>query len=66
MLSKGSGFEDTEEITVLSENPKDEAACGLVMDGTKLKGLGRKFKDPKKQSALHVQLINQLTLCMAR
>ncbi|MDJ0900998.1 MAG: hypothetical protein QNJ55_19520 [Xenococcus sp. MO_188.B8] len=46
MLSKGSSFDDTEEITNLSQNPKDEAACGLVMSDTKLKGLGRKVKDP--------------------
>ncbi|MEM8719533.1 MAG: hypothetical protein AAGE84_09530 [Cyanobacteria bacterium P01_G01_bin.39] len=46
MLSKASGFEDTEETTILSENPKDEAACGLVMSDTRLKGLGKKFKDP--------------------
>ena len=45
MLSKGSGFQDTEEITNLSQNPKDEAACGLVMSNTKLKGLGKKAKD---------------------
>ncbi|MGK7877636.1 MAG: hypothetical protein AB4426_31340 [Xenococcaceae cyanobacterium] len=46
MLSKGSGFEDTEEITRLSQNPKDEAACGLVLRETKLTGLEKKAKDP--------------------
>ncbi|MEM9275358.1 MAG: hypothetical protein AAGA80_20690, partial [Cyanobacteria bacterium P01_F01_bin.143] len=46
MLSKASTFKDTEEITNLSDNPKDEAACGLVLSSTKLKGLGRKVKDP--------------------
>lgn len=46
MLSCGSEFEDTEELTRLSLNPKDEAACGLVLSSTKLKGLGRKVKDP--------------------
>lgn len=46
MLSKGSGFEDTEKITNLSKNPKHEAACGLVMSDTKLKGLGRRVEDP--------------------
>jgi hypothetical protein len=46
MLSCGSGFEDTEVTTRLSENPKDEVACGLVLDTTRLEGLGRKVKDP--------------------
>ncbi|ELS00615.1 hypothetical protein Xen7305DRAFT_00003160 [Xenococcus sp. PCC 7305] len=46
MLSKGSAFKDTEEVTNVSKNPKDEAACGLVLSSTKLKGLGRKVKDP--------------------
>ena len=46
MLSKGSGFEDTGEKTRLSEKPKDEVACGLVLGRTKLKGLKRKTKDP--------------------
>jgi hypothetical protein len=38
MLSKGSGFEDDEIIvtTRLSQNPKDEVACGLVLDDTEL------------------------------
>ena len=46
MLSEGSSFLDSEEITRLSTKPKDEVACGLVREGTKLKGLGRKTKDP--------------------
>ena len=46
MLSQGSEFEDTEVITRLSEVPKDEVACGLVLNETKLKGLGKKIKDP--------------------
>ncbi|WP_013325770.1 hypothetical protein [Gloeothece verrucosa] len=46
MLSAGSGFEDTEQLTRLSQRPKDEAACGLVLQGTKLKGMGKKVKDP--------------------
>lgn len=46
MLSKGSGFTDTEEITRLSLRPKDEVACGLVREGTKLQGLTKKQKDP--------------------
>lgn len=32
MLSKGSGFPDTREKTVLSNQPKAEVACGLVLD----------------------------------
>ncbi|MDJ0662347.1 MAG: hypothetical protein QNJ42_23100 [Crocosphaera sp.] len=36
MLSKASGFEDTKEITQLSTRPKDEVACGLVLDKTPL------------------------------
>jgi len=46
MMSIGSGFDDTEEITRLSQNPKDEAACGLVLKNRKLQGLGKKEKDP--------------------
>lgn len=32
MLSLGSGFEDLNIKTTLSQNPKDEAACGLVIN----------------------------------
>lgn len=46
MLSRGSGFEDTEELTYLSQKPKDEVACGLVLSETSLKGLTKKQKDP--------------------
>lgn len=46
MLSKASGFEDTEVTTRLSKNLKDEVACGLVLKDTKLEGLTRKTKDP--------------------
>jgi hypothetical protein len=46
MLSRGSGFEDTEVITRLSDKPKDEVACGLVLTKSRLKGFDRKFKDP--------------------
>ncbi|WP_254010849.1 hypothetical protein [Limnofasciculus baicalensis] len=45
MLSKGSGFEDTEEVTRLTNNPKHEVACGLVLNESKLEGLTRKVKD---------------------
>jgi hypothetical protein len=46
MMSKGSGFEDTEEKTQLSQKPKDEVACGLVLKSIKLEGLKSKAKDP--------------------
>lgn len=45
MMSIASGFTDTEEPTRLSQNPKDEAACGLVLKDKKLKGLNKKEKD---------------------
>ncbi|MEM9276686.1 MAG: hypothetical protein AAGA80_27660, partial [Cyanobacteria bacterium P01_F01_bin.143] len=46
MLSAGSNFRDSSEITIPSQNPQDEIACGLVLNRTKLQGLGRKVKDP--------------------
>jgi len=46
MLSRGSGFADTGEKTRLSKNPKDEVACGLVLDYTKLQGLDHETEDP--------------------
>ncbi|TFI50782.1 hypothetical protein BLD44_029795 [Mastigocladus laminosus UU774] len=46
MLSKASGFEDVEVPTRLSQNPKDEVACGLVLHDTKLQDLKRRTKDP--------------------
>ena len=47
MLTKGSGFDDRiPEKTRLSQRPKDEVACGLVLGRTKLTGLGKKTKDP--------------------
>ena len=46
MLSVGSGFDDTEEITYLSKKLQDEVACGLLLNNTKLKGLDKKSKDP--------------------
>lgn len=45
MMSEASIFPDTEELTRLSQNPKDEAACGLVLKDRKLQGLGKKDKD---------------------
>ena len=38
LLSRGAGMEDTKQETLLSRRPKDEVACGLVLDDTKLKG----------------------------
>lgn len=48
MLSKGSGFLDTSEETVLSTQPKSEVACGLVLDQkrTRLIGLDDEDEDP--------------------
>jgi hypothetical protein len=37
MLSFGSQFEDTEEVTQLSHRLDDEVACGLILNRTKLK-----------------------------
>jgi len=39
MLACGSGFEDTGAPTRLSKKPKDEVACGLVLDPINLQGL---------------------------
>jgi hypothetical protein len=58
MLSRGSGFEDTEVITRLSESPKDEVACGLVLNETKLEGLDRKTKDPLIAGEAYKFIIN--------
>ena len=46
MLSKGSGFEDTKEITFLSCKPQAISSCGLVLNKKKLQGLSRRVKDP--------------------
>jgi len=57
MLSKGTAlydeddleglcFEDTEEVTRLSEKPKDEAACGLVIKYTDIETQKRKKQEP--------------------
>jgi hypothetical protein len=43
MLSQGSGFEDSEVTTRLSQNPKDEVACGLVWDETQLLEISREY-----------------------
>ncbi len=39
ILSKASGFPDTQEKTQLSSRPKDEIAAGLVVAQTELKGI---------------------------
>ena len=46
MLSKGSGFQDTQIKTKLSQNPGDEVACGLVLNHTPIEGKSIKEKDP--------------------
>jgi hypothetical protein len=47
MVADASGLnEGGGSNTQISKKPKDEAACGLVIDRTKLKGLDRKTKDP--------------------
>jgi hypothetical protein len=47
MVADASGLKETSNSSnQLSQRPKDEAACGLVMDKSKLKGLGSKVKDP--------------------
>jgi hypothetical protein len=45
ILSRGANIQDTEQETRLSSKPKDEVACGLVLDSTKLKGLERHSQD---------------------
>jgi len=39
MISKGSGFPDTEELTRISQNPENEVACGLVLNQIKLQDI---------------------------
>ena len=46
MLTKGSGFNDRIlERTRLTQRPKDEVACGLVLGRTRLTGLDTKTED---------------------
>lgn len=42
ILSKGSGFKDTNELTSLSLRPKDEVAMGLTINNTKLRYLDKR------------------------
>ncbi len=44
-MSVASGFPDTEQLTRLSQNPKDEVACGLVLRDKRLQGLDRREID---------------------
>ncbi|MDJ0581745.1 hypothetical protein [Crocosphaera sp.] len=46
MLSKASSFKDTKEVTQLSTRPKDEVACGLVLDRAPLGGLDINESEP--------------------
>jgi hypothetical protein len=46
MLSLASGFKNIGVNTTLSPRPKDEVACGLVLNQSKLEGLNRKQADP--------------------
>lgn len=39
MLAKGSGFEDQQRMTQLSQRPKHEVACGMILDQTELTGI---------------------------
>jgi hypothetical protein len=46
MMSKGSNFADDEKSTHLSRNPKDEVACGLVLDKSDLTVPQQRFVEP--------------------
>jgi hypothetical protein len=46
MLAVPSGLEEVDNPTQLSQRPKEEVVCGLVLDRSKLKGLDKKDKDP--------------------
>lgn len=45
MLSAGSGFEDTQQLTKLSSRLGDEVACGLLLNHTKLYELPKNNRD---------------------
>jgi hypothetical protein len=45
MLSSASGFEDIHTNSALSPLPKDEVACGLVLEESHLKGLDLRDED---------------------
>jgi hypothetical protein len=47
MIADASALQETSgSDTQISQRPKDEASCGLVLDRSKLQGLERKTKDP--------------------
>ncbi|BAZ91177.1 hypothetical protein [Cylindrospermopsis raciborskii] len=46
MMSIAAKLPQTDQPTLLSQNPKDEAACGLVLRERRLRGLGRNDRDP--------------------
>jgi hypothetical protein len=46
MIAQGSGFADIGVPTRLSQNPKEEVACGLVMSTIKLSGMDGRVADP--------------------
>jgi hypothetical protein len=47
MVADASNLQETSgSDTQISQRPKDEAACGLVLDKSKLQGLERRTKDP--------------------
>lgn len=46
MLSAGSKFSGKSDNTQVSNLPKDEVACGLVLSTTRLKGLDKRVDDP--------------------
>jgi hypothetical protein len=46
MLSQASGFKNIGVDTFLSPLPKDEVACGLVVEGSHLQGLDSREEDP--------------------
>lgn len=45
LLSLASGFESYEAYSRMTPRPKDEVACGLVLDQTRLKGMDKKQAD---------------------
>lgn len=56
MLSKGSGFDDTQEKTRLSQKPKHEVACGLVLNQTELTGITESTdRDPIAGESYYVE-----------
>jgi hypothetical protein len=65
ILAQSSGLTENENPTRLSKAPKDEVACGLVLDQTKLKGLETKVKDPLIAGEI-CQLNDQIIVALGR